>query len=93
MSDHRKTALAIQALVEAALKSAHRLRKRRFREDPVNWADLGCTDVEFVQPVEGNAFFRAIIEEASPDCRELPEFIRERLEQGGFPGVEVSTEW
>mgnify|MGYP001593196752 CR=1 FL=1 len=29
MRDHRKKALAIQVLVEKALKSAHKLRKRR----------------------------------------------------------------
>jgi hypothetical protein len=59
-------------------------------KEPINWGDLSCVEVEWVEGDEG---FLVRIEEASPDCPNLCNWILTTLRQWGWPVVEVVTEW
>ena len=80
----------IQGLVNDALKLASQ-NKHLFKNDPVNWADLRCTDVEWCVSVHENQYLRVTISEAAPNCK-LTTFIRDYL-QGTGPDIEVISEW
>ena len=58
-----------------------------------NWADLRCVKCTVVKvdgKIEGQ---EALIEECSPDCKELFDYVEEELAKRGFPGVDVRGEW
>lgn len=62
-------------------------------DDAVNWGDLRCIDAQHVITADGEEYDRVIISEAAPDAVRLHGFVRRQLEERGFGGVEVSTEW
>lgn len=81
----------IKQVVNEIIKQAW-LAKDDFPE-AINWADLKCTDVESVMSLHNDSFYRAVIEEASPDCPKFIQFIRGQLKERGFGEVEIVTEW
>lgn len=61
-------------------------------EEPINWGDLGCSDVEYIESMD-SAHYKITIEEAMPDeCPNLCFYIERILEEWGW-NVEVVTEW
>lgn len=78
---------AVNQIIEQAQS-----KKDQFPE-AINWADLKCADVELVVSLHNDQFYRAIIEEASPDCPKFIQFIRGQLKERRFDEVEVITEW
>jgi hypothetical protein len=92
---NRKTVfLEIKALTEAACRLAYSKRTLAvFKNEPVNWADLGCTGVEWYQNDTDHRGFRVYIEEAAPDCAHLSAFIANYLQERGYSEVDVVTEW
>ena len=77
----------IWMIVEDACLSAHNDIKPHSRE-AVNWGDLHCADVG-----TKNDGYYAVIEEATPGCTELVEYVYDRLVDAGFDNVDVTTEW
>ena len=59
-----------------------------FRDEPINWGDLSCCDVE--KFADGS--FLVTIDEASPECPNFCEWIRARLQKWGWE-AKVQTEW
>lgn len=84
------------AFVEECIEDA---RDRRNVENfgPVNWGDIGVTDVEYrlsmMRPSDGPECV-VTIEEAGPECH-LARWINERLfdREGEFPKTYVVSEW
>lgn len=63
-------------------------------EGAINWGDLGCVDVSWCKSVHGTESVLLNIEEVSPDCYELRQYMYERMLER-FPDVmfDVQTEW
>ena len=81
----------IKAAVNEALEAAN-YTDGSWQSEPINWADLKCADVEYVID-EHDGRFVATIEEASPGCPSLCNFVRKHLESIGLADVDVVTEW
>lgn len=81
--------------IEKAVNEIIALAKERKGDFPeaINWGDLKCADVEYVESLHNEAFYRACIEEASPDCPKFIQFIRSGMRNRGFSEVEIVTEW
>jgi hypothetical protein len=65
-------------------------------DDAVKWDDLGCSSVERVETICGDAVdveWRVIVSEASPDAYKFREAVSSTLAKRGFPQVAVVTEW
>lgn len=62
-------------------------------DDAYNPGDLKCIDAQWVVDVEGHAYHRVVVSEASPDASKLRQHVFEQLAEKGFPEVEVVTEW
>lgn len=64
---------------------------------PVNWSDLGVTDVRYWAGMSGEDGWQVIIEEAAPENVELQNFIRQHMSDvfGIDPEltIEIVTEW
>jgi hypothetical protein len=69
------------------------LRAKKFANNHINYADLGCHSAEKYFDDTGGEGFRVTISEAAPDCDKLCQYIHEYLKDHGFPGVDVVTEW
>ena len=86
----------LQILTGKALDEAKKLHgastESPFEHDPINWAHLRCADVAFCQSLYENDHYEVQIVKAAPDCRELPQFIRNYLRGAGYD-VAVRTEW
>lgn len=63
-------------------------------EGAINWGDLGCVDVSWCKSVHGTESVMLMIEEVSPDCYTLRQYMEERMTLR-FPDVtfDVQTEW
>lgn len=61
--------------------------------DAVNWADLRVVDVEYVQTLEGEEYYCALIEEASPGAHAFQEALLAELRRNDLADVQVRTEW
>lgn len=85
---------AIRRTANRACRIAANMRRdglKLFDGEAINWANLQCTEVRWVN--NGKlAHIEAVIEEADPSCVELSAFIRQRLAEDGY-SVEVVTEW
>lgn len=81
--------------IEKAVNEIIALAKERKDNFPeaINWGDLKCADVEYVESLYNKSFYRASIEEASPDCPKFIQFIRSGMRSRGFGEVEIVTEW
>lgn len=64
-----------------------------FGSDPVNWADFDCTAAYFQIDDEGDESYMVTLEEASPGCRLVLQFVARELEAAGFVDVNIETEW
>lgn len=95
---------AIQArlkeLVEIADKACQQamtmrpaLRDKKFKGDPINFADLSCGYAEKYIDNYGEEGFRVTISEAAPNSDKLILYIHEYLKEHGFENVDVVTEW
>lgn len=84
----RSALRVISDIVNAACVDA-----RGLIDEAINWGDLRCVDARYYVSVSGEEGYEVLIEEASPDCPEFCRFVYDRLEQHGFKGVEVRTEW
>ncbi len=88
----------LEAMRVATNEALAKLTKERMAEEPfrrggVNWADLKCSDVEYVQSVHGEQYYRVTVDEVSPDEDELRTYVADYLKEKGFENVEVVTEW
>jgi len=93
-SDERVRLLALREATEAALLTAHRVRRHgRFKNEAVNWADLGVVTTEIYVEDDGSTGWRVYIEEASPTAAALCDYIAEKLAKAGFADIEVISEW
>lgn len=86
MSDQPKEQI-IREVVQKACASAKRMRTRKFRNEAVNWADFGPTEIKTKTVVTCS--------EADPNAWKVANHIRERLASAGYSGddVEVVLEW
>lgn len=93
MSD-LKTSEYLINIQEAVNLALIEIKKRdgAWKDEPINWADLRCVDVEYVTGIY-NSLFRAIIEEADPNCPSLHVFISEHIKKLGYEDIEIVTEW
>ena len=88
----RDEAKVLQGVVDTILELAY--DKRDELRGPVNWADLGCVDVEErASLITDSKLITVIIEEASPDATTLHKFVSGWLEDYGYKDVFVVTEW
>lgn len=62
-------------------------------DEPINWADLGCTSAERYETDDGDTGHRVYIEEAAPNCVNLIAYVQGKLTAAGFDYIEVITEW
>ena len=70
----------IRAAVDDILEGAPKF------DEPINWGDLHCFDVQFGLTV--------FIEEAAPGCSQLTNYVAEELFKRGFgKDITVITEW
>lgn len=61
--------------------------------EPINWGDLKCCDVEYIESGSDGAHYRITIDEAAPDaCPNLCDYISSYLTAWGWR-VDVVTEW
>ncbi len=63
------------------------------KEDAINWGDLKCVESCYIVNDEDKKYFSVLIEEASPDCCKLTEYLTKRLVELGYNKVEIRTEW
>lgn len=66
---------------------------RAWLNEAINWGNLHCIESQMVISSEGYKNYRVIVEEASPGCIPLQEFIKAHLRSAGFQNVEVRTKW
>ena len=67
--------------------------RETFKAEPVNWADLGCTDAQYILHADGRESHAVIIEEASPEAWAFRLFIADELAIQGYKNIDVITEW
>ncbi len=48
--------------------------------DPINWGGVSCSEVAYVQTHEGEEYYQATIDEASPSCERLPAYFSREIE-------------
>ena len=89
MYERRTKFAEVQRLVDDALAQA----RHQDIQEAINWADLSCHSVEWYEDSAGVSGYRALIEEASPNCSVLCAFVVKHLELNGHNDVEVRTEW
>ncbi len=84
----------------AAIDEAKKLyaiegEESRFSTDSVNWSRVSCWNASWCRDMAGNE--GAVVEianAASPDgAPQLCNWVVERLDQLGFPGVVARTQW
>lgn len=87
----REEADALRGAVDEILKAATDADKLNMRG--VNWGDLRCVDVEERRSLlrDEEPVVYVLIEEA--DSRELELFVGASLEQRGYGGLIIETEW
>jgi hypothetical protein len=84
----------IQRLIDIRIGIESRRRGKNRLEGAINWADLRCVDVEYVQPLDGRPFYRAIVEEASPSASALQDALQDQLLRNGLLAeAEVCLQW
>ena len=62
----------------------------------VNWDNLRCVTVEWVQSHTGNddeTTWRVVIEKASPLAHEFRQSVSDGLAERGYCGIEVELNW
>jgi len=65
-----------------------------WRDEAVNWGDLGVAAFEWCGDVSEAPRVRVVIEEASGSCWALQGFVYNKLVDAGLgDGIEVVTEW
>jgi hypothetical protein len=82
----------IERVLNARIGIESRRRKNRIPE-AINWADLCVRYVEYIIPSDGDPFYRATIQEASPDCRCFIEAMHDQLRRNDLADVQAVTEW
>jgi hypothetical protein len=82
----------IRRVLDIRIGIEKRRRKGRIA-DAVNWADLRVVDVEYVETLSGDAYYCALIEEASPSARAFQEAMLDQLRRNDLGDVQVRTEW
>jgi hypothetical protein len=82
----------IRRLLDTRIGIERRRRTRRI-EDAVNWDDLRVVDVEYVETLSGEAYYCALIEEASPTARVFQTAMLDQLRRNDMRDVQVRTEW
>lgn len=86
----------IEVAVNMALKKAHEAMvdgSESLARESVNWSDLKCCSVEYVIGADYE-HYRVVIDEASPTCFALPQFVSDALKADGINDVgEIITEW
>ena len=87
----------LAALADAACRAAivryNSSKQCEFTNEPVNWASLGVSDIEYYKSRAGTEGYRVRIEEAAPGCENLCGFIAKFLAGRGYPDIDVVTEW
>ena len=79
----------LQSATESILRSAD----KQAIGGPVNWADLHCVSAEYILDNYDDERYEVVIEEASPDARELTDHVNEQLGLFGYKNVFARTEW
>lgn len=82
----------VKKVANAAIEDVRR-RSDEWTDEPVNWADLTCNEVEWVEVDDGRKFWRVIISEASPDCLTFRTEISSVMRKRGIVNAQVITEW
>jgi hypothetical protein len=67
--------------------------KEQFKNDAINWGDLGCTRAEFYIDDEGGQGYRVTIEEVAPDAIQFKMWLSAQLIDFGYSDVEIVLEW
>jgi len=65
--------------------------KAAFDGEAINWGDLTCFEVLYVQRDDGDSWYEVLIAEAGPHCPKFCAYIRQQL--GAAVPVQVRTEW
>ncbi len=80
-----------QALAKA--RDAMQDGSESLAREAINWGALGCQSVEYVIGFDYD-HYRVVIDEASPDCFALCQFVGDALKNDGINDVgEIATEW
>lgn len=90
-----KLAKQLQKYTEEAIRLAY--SKRHSFDEAINWSDIRCADVEYIQSLcNENSHYRVLIEEAAPGCVQFCNYIaayiinKSSIRPDRF---EVVTEW
>lgn len=91
---HRVRMHEIETVAAEALLRAY--EQRQEIGGAVNWADLHVVDVQRIESLHGDRFYRVVIEEADADATDLQAFVWNALHAAKLTspdGIEVATEW
>ena len=69
------------------------MNKNDFKDDPINWADLKCYEVELVTKDDMSNIWRAYIDEADSRAYLFKKHIGETLEKKYGIKAEIVTQW
>jgi hypothetical protein len=82
----------LKRLCQATNEAIEKLQQAKI-PGAINWADLSCVEASSVTTDEGETYLQVTIEEASPAETGLQAAVAKDLEERGWPGVLVVTEW
>ncbi len=74
-------------------KALARLTPEMLPNSVINFADLSCVEAAWGVDAYGNARWVVVIEEASPDCLGLDEWLKHSLRQQWGDALIVRTQW
>lgn len=83
----------LKALRAAADRIGDECFNRKWVHSCINWGDFCCVSAEHYVTEEGDEGYRVYFEEADPSNAEVGKYIASRLDDEGFPDIEVIFEW
>lgn len=89
--DLAQYASGVQADIDKALVEAE--GRPDLRDEPINWADIGCTRVVVGANQDGQWVAVATVEEASPDAWRLARWVEDAVSLLYPFEIEINTEW
>jgi len=92
--EERQTAEELERLTNEALAAALADPKQDDDGGPswsVNWGDLHCVDVVWMDTLHSGQFWRIEIEEASPKASSLQAFVSRYLMDRGYASIVIAT--
>lgn len=87
-----ETVESLRALKKVVDEVLGELDPKHF-DEPIRWTRLHCASVMHVHTDEDVYYLSVELEPAAPDCAHLIAHVIEALEERGWKGLEVRTQW